>query len=171
MVKEVSSNKKAYHDYEITDRYEAGIVLTGAEIKAIRAGKVNLTGSHARILHGAISHSPFAVSQNQKVKGQWLKANSQKLIAKSQPELFLINMHIGIKEGDPTKTRKLLMHRSEIDKLIGKTQIKGLTLIPTRLYLKKGRAKIELGLGRGKKLHDKRETIKKRDLERSRKFE
>ena len=150
MTKEVSTNKKAFHEYEILDRYEAGLVLTGQEIKAIRAGKVNLTGSHAKILQ----HS-----------------TNNKQLSTINPELFLINMHIGIKDGDPTRTRKLLMHRSEIDKLIGKTQIKGLTLIPLRLYLKKGRAKIELGLGKGKKLHDKRETIKKRDLERSRRRE
>ena len=147
-MKEIASNKKAYHEYEITDRFEAGIVLTGVEIKAIRAGKVNLTGSHAKIL-------------NQAPRDKKKETNNA--------ELFLINLHIGIKEGDPTRTRKLLMHRSEINKLIGKTNIKGLTLIPTRLYLKKGRAKIELGLGKGKKLHDKRETIKKRDIERSKK--
>jgi len=150
MMKEISSNKKAYFEYEITDRFEAGIVLTGAEIKAIRAGKVNLTGAHAKMLNQ---------SARNKIKG----ANN--------PELFIINMHIGIKGGDSTRTRKILMHRAEIDKLIGKTQIKGLTLIPTRLYLKHGRAKIELAIGRGKKIHDKREVIKKRDLDRSRKYD
>jgi len=138
MGKEITSNKKGFFEYEITDHFEAGIVLTGPEIKSIRAGKVNLTGSHARII---------------------------------QDELFIINMHIESKDSDPTKTRKLLMHKSEINKLIGKTQQKGLTLIPLRLYLKNGRAKIELGLGRGKKLHDKRETIKKRDTERSQRRE
>lgn len=138
MAKEIASNKKAFFEYEITDRFEAGIVLAGQEIKAIRAGKVNLTGSHAKILQSK-SHTP---------------------------ELFIINMHIDSRDTDPTKTRKLLLHRTEINKLIGKTQQKGLTLIPLRLYLKHGRAKIELGLGHGKKLHDKRETIKKRDLAR-----
>ena len=157
MFKEVSSNKKAYHEYEITDKYEAGIVLTGKEIKAIRAGKVNLTGSHAKILQSAISNSSTKLG------------TSKRSTISRNPELFIINLHIGVKEGDPTKTRKLLMHRAEIDKLIGKTQIKGLTLISLRLYIKNGRAKIELGLGRGKKLHDKRETIKKRDIERSNK--
>lgn len=146
-MKEIAASRKAYHDYEISDRFEAGIVLNGMEIKAIRAGKVNLTGAHAKIL---------TIKQGNKVT-----------IIK--PELYILNLHIGVKTGDHTRTRKLLMHRSEIDKLIGKTQIKGLTLIPTRLYLKNGRAKIELGLGRGKKLHDKRETIKKRDLDRARK--
>lgn len=148
MSKELASNKKAFYEYEILDRFEAGIVLTGAEIKAIRAGKINMLGSHAKILESGIK---------------------KQVSTASHPELYIINMHIGIKDGDPTRTRKLLMHRSEIDKLIGKTQIKGLTLIPTRLYLKHGRAKIELALARGKKLHDKRETIKKRDLDRSRK--
>ena len=87
-MKEIASNKKAYHEYEITDRFEAGIVLNGAEIKAIRAGKVNLTGSHAKIL-------------NQAPRDKKKETNNA--------ELFLINLHIGIKEGDPTRTRKLLM--------------------------------------------------------------
>jgi SsrA-binding protein len=156
MSKDLASNKKAFFEYELLDRFEAGIVLTGVEIKAIRAGKINLAGSHAKILESSIKNTKKIL-------------NTKYKILASHPELYIINMHIGIKEGDQTKTRKLLMHRNEIDKLIGKIQTKGLTLIPTRLYLKKGRAKIELALARGKKLHDKRETIKKRDLERSRK--
>jgi SsrA-binding protein len=163
MTKTISENKKAYFEYEFTDKFEAGIVLTGKEIKAIRAGKVNLTGAHAKILEFSIKKQVSSIKNSQKI------LNTKYKILASHPELYIINMHIGIKDGDPTKTRKLLMHRTEINKLIGKTQIKGLTLIPTRLYLKNGRAKIELALGRGKQLHDKRETIKKRDVERSRK--
>lgn len=160
MGKEITTNKKAFFEYEIEDRFEAGIVLTGPEIKSIRAGKVNLTGSHARIIE-ARSQKLVSIIKS-KIPDTRYK------IQASHPELFIINMHIETKDSDSTKTRKLLMHKSEINKLIGKTQQKSLTLIPLRLYLKNGRAKIELGLGRGKKLHDKRETIKKRDLKRSR---
>ena len=153
MAKPIASNKKAYHDYEILEKFEAGIVLAGSEIKAIRSGRVNLAGAHARIMRSAISYSPIVISQ--------------KLKTKSSPELFLINANIQTADkSDATRTRKLLMHRTEINKLIGKTQQKGLSLIPLSIYLKKGRAKIELGLGRGKKLYDKRELLKKRDLDR-----
>lgn len=138
-IKIISKNKKSYHDYEILEKYEAGIVLTGAEIKAIRAGKVSLKGAYAKILGGDAK--------------------------RPNEELFVVNLHISI-EKDPERTRKLLMHKQEIRKLIGKTQIKGLALVPTQIYLKKGKAKIELALARGKKIYDKRETIKKRDLER-----
>lgn len=136
MAKTIAVNKKAFHEYEITEKLEAGIVLTGAEIKAIRAHKINLTGSYARIL------------------------------AHPKPELFWLGGNIAVEHADPTRTRKLLIKREEINRLIGKAQEKGLTLIPLSLYLKKGRAKLEVGIGRGRKLHDKREKLKKRDLER-----
>lgn len=139
MSEPIAQNKKAYFNYEIVEKYEAGIVLTGPEIKAIRAGKINISGAHAKVLQGS----------------------------EKKPEVFLINANIQTQDKtDATKTRKLLMHRSEISKLIGKTQQKNLTLIPLSVYIKRGKAKFELGLGRGKKLHDKRETIKKRDLDR-----
>jgi len=144
MKKIIATNKKAYYDYQILEKYEAGIVLTGAEIKAIRAGKVNLTGAYAKVLRR---------TTDKRTKGG--------------AELFLINANIQtLDKENATRTRKLLMHRKEIEQLIGKTQEKGLSLLPLSIYLKKGRAKIELGLGRGKKLYDKREMIKKRDLER-----
>lgn len=131
-------NKKAYFDYAFKDKIEAGMVLVGDEIKAIRAHKVSLAGAFGRIIY---SH-------------------------KRNPELYLVNAHIEAGEKNPTRSRKLLVHRHEIDKLIGQTRQKGLTLIPTRIYLKHGRAKVELALGRGRKKSDKRELIKKRDLER-----
>ncbi|MEK7461220.1 MAG: SsrA-binding protein SmpB [Patescibacteria group bacterium] len=139
MDKDISVNKKAYHAYEIIETIEVGLVLTGPEIKGIRAGKVAMLGSYARLL------SPVGVNH---------------------PELFWVGGSITVTEGDPTRSRKLLVHRQELARLIGKIQEKGLTLIPLRLYLKKGRAKLSLGLGRGKKLYDKRETLKRRDLDR-----
>lgn len=143
----IAQNKKAYFNYEIVEKLEAGIVLRGSEIKAIRAGKVNLSGSHAKLLHGQ--------NKNQE----------------SNPELFLINANIQTANAeDNTRTRKLLVHKKEINRLIGQTQQKGLTLIPLSIYIKKGLAKVELGLARGKKLYDKRETIKKRDLDRSKEY-
>lgn len=137
-MKIVTVNKKAYREFQILEKYEAGIVLTGLEIKAIRAGKVNLQGSFARILTD---------------------------LKTGRPELWVVNSHISAGE-DPTRSRKLLMHKREISKLIGKTQIKGLTLVPLRLYLKKGKAKLELGLGKGLKIYDKRELLKKKEVER-----
>ncbi|MBI2590230.1 SsrA-binding protein SmpB [Candidatus Berkelbacteria bacterium] len=138
----IATNKRAYHDYELLAQYEAGIVLTGNEIKAVRAKKVNLQGSFARVRYTRDV---------------------------GEPELVVFNLHIGAGE-IPTRTRKLLLHRGEIQKLIGKLQEKRLTLIPVRLYLKRGRAKLELGLGRGRKQYEKRERLKqkhrKRDLER-----
>jgi len=139
LMKAVANNRTAFHDYEILDRFEAGLVLTGIEIKAIRAGKVRLDGSFARFLGASDDH---------------------------EPELFVVNLHLGVVEGDPTRSRKLLMHRSEIDKLRGQIEAKGLTLIPLSLYLKKGRAKLEVGLGRGLKQHDKRESEKEKDWQR-----
>ena len=114
------------------------MVLVGDEIKAIRLGKVSLAGSYAKILWGD----------------------------NSNPELWLVGAHIESSSGDPTRSRKLLVHRHEIDKLIGMTQQKGLTLVPTRVYLKKGRAKVEIAAARGRKARDKRELIKKRDQQR-----
>lgn len=143
-MKIISINKNAYHNYEILEDFEAGIVLKGSEIKAIRGGRVNLKGAHAKILYGE----------------------------KHNPELFLINANIATKdETDNSRTRKLLVHKKEISHLIGKTQEKRLTLIPTKIYLKRGKAKIIIAIGRGKKLHDKREVIKKRDLDRQMKKE
>lgn len=137
--KVIARNKKATHDYHIEETFEAGIVLTGTEIKSIRQGRVNLQDSYARIDKG---------------------------------ELFIVGMHISpFEQGnrfnvDPTRTRKLLMHKKEIDKLLGQTKVKGLTLIPLDIHLRNGFAKVQLALGRGKKLYDKRETAAKRDAER-----
>lgn len=127
-----SSNKKAHLEYEILEKFEAGLVLTGKEIKAIRAGRINLSGTFCRI---------------------------------QSNELWVLNMHIANTD-DPERSRKLLVHKSEIQSLIGKTQQKGLSLIPLSLYLKKGKAKLEVALARGKKLYDRREDIKKKDLRR-----
>lgn len=138
-VKIIARNRKATHDYHIEETFEAGIVLTGTEIKSIRQGRVNIQDSYARIVNG---------------------------------ELFIIGMHISPFEHgnrqnvDPTRTRKLLMHAKEIKQLLGKTKLKGLTLIPLDVHLRNGFAKIQLALGRGKKLYDKRATAAKRDSER-----
>lgn len=138
-VKIIAKNKKAFHDYEIKEQYEAGIVLTGTEIKSVRRGSVNLRDAYARIDRG---------------------------------EVFVIGMHISpFEQGnrfnvDPTRTRKLLMHRKEIDKLYGLIKTKGLTLVPLDIHLRNGFAKLQLGLARGKKLYDKRATAAKRDAER-----
>ncbi|MGY0693596.1 SsrA-binding protein SmpB [Virgibacillus sp. FSP13] len=137
--KTIAQNKKASHDYFIEDTYEAGIVLQGTEIKSIRAGRINLKDSHARIDRG---------------------------------EIKLINMHIATYEQgnrfnhDPTRTRKLLLHRKEIDKLIGLTQQQGYALVPLKVYIKNGVAKILIGLGRGKKKYDKREDLKRKQMKR-----
>jgi len=138
-VKVISVNRQAYHDYSVEETYETGIVLTGTEIKSIRAGKVNLRGAFARI---------------------------------KSSEIWLENSHIAVYDQgtymnhDPLRNRKLLLHRRQINQLIGKVQTKGLTLIPLKLYLKGDHAKVELGLCRGKKLYDKREAIAERDAER-----
>ena len=137
--KNVTVNRKARYEYEIMQVYEAGIVLQGTEVKALREGKANLVDSYGL-----------------------LKDN----------EIWLIGAHISeytqgnINNHDPVRTRKLLMNRSEIRKLIGKVKEKGLTLVPLRIYFKKGRVKIEIALAKGKKVHDKRETIAKRDFNR-----
>lgn len=138
-IKVVAQNKKARHDYHIEETFETGLVLTGTEIKSIRAGKANLKESFARIQNG---------------------------------EVFLHNMHVSPYEQgnqfnhDPLRTRKLLMNRKEINKLIGITKEKGYSLVPLSMYLKRGFCKLELALARGKKLYDKRETLKKKDAQR-----
>ena len=126
-------NRKARFEYTFVENLEAGIVLTGEEIKAVRANKVNLTGSHVKIIGG---------------------------------EAWWVGGIIDVPAGDRQRTRKLLLHRSEIKKLVGKSEERGLTIIPTKIYLKKGRAKLQISLARGKKLHDKREVMKQRDLAR-----
>src|SRR5690606_22914331 len=138
--KVIAQNRKARHDYNIEETYEAGIVLQGTEIKSIRNGRVNLKDSHARIDRNG--------------------------------EVQLVNMHIAEYEQgnrfnhDPTRSRKLLLHRKEIDKLIGLIQQQGYALIPLKLYIKNGYAKILLGLGKGKKKFDKREDLKKKQMKR-----
>lgn len=133
------NNKKAYFDYEILETYEAGIVLTGTEIKSIRLSNVNLKDSYAHVKNN---------------------------------EVFLLNMHISeYKEGNifnhnETRTRKLLLHKKEIFKIRDKIALDGLTLVPLKLYFKGSHVKILLGLARGKKMYDKRESIKKKDIER-----
>ncbi|WP_077301075.1 SsrA-binding protein SmpB [Virgibacillus pantothenticus] len=137
--KVIATNKKASHDYFIEDTYEAGIVLQGTEIKSIRAGRVNIKDAHARIDRG---------------------------------EVKLINLHIAeYAQGnrfnhDPTRTRKLLLHRKEIDKLIGLTQQQGYALVPLKIYIKNGYAKVLIGLGKGKKKYDKREDLKRKQMKR-----
>jgi SsrA-binding protein len=139
-IKLVAQNKKARFDYEILSTVEAGLVLTGSEIKSIREGRVQLKEGYGKI-EGA--------------------------------EAFLVDVNISpypnagpFFNHDPTRPRKLLLHKREIQRLLGKTQEKGLALIPLRVYLKGGRAKVELGLGRGKKKYEKREAIRKQDAKR-----
>ena len=135
----ICQNKKAWHNYFIEDKYEAGIALLGTEVKSLRDGKANLGDSYAKIQKG---------------------------------EVFLVDAHISAyrfgnrSNHDPLRQRKLLLHRREIRRLIGKVQEKGLTLIPLRLYFSDGKAKVELGLAKGKKLFDKRETLKRKTMER-----
>ncbi|HSW38245.1 MAG TPA: SsrA-binding protein SmpB [Acidobacteriota bacterium] len=137
--KVIATNKKAFHDYLILEKMEAGISLLGTEVKAIREGRLNLKDSFALVREG---------------------------------EMLLHNCHIspyshGNRENhDPTRSRKLLLHHKEIRKLIGKTQEKGLTLVPLRVYFKKGKVKVELGIARGKKLFDKRETERRKEADR-----
>ena len=137
--KNIAENRKAFHDYHIIETFEAGIVLVGTEVKAIREGNANLRDSFARLEDG---------------------------------QVWLYNVHInpyshrGYSTHEPTRKRKLLLHRREIRKLIGKTVEKGMTLVPTRLYFHNGHVKVELALGKGKQAHDKRETIKRREADR-----
>lgn len=139
-VKPVASNRRATHDYAIADRFEAGVVLTGTEVKSLRANGCSLVDGFVRIRNG---------------------------------EAWLVNVQIPpyghgtfFSQHEPRRDRKLLLHSREISRLIGKLQEKGLTLVPLRVYFKKGRAKVELGLGRGKTRYDKREAIKKREAQR-----
>lgn len=138
-IKIVAKNRKAYHDYHILDTFEAGIALTGSEIKSIRAGQVNLRDGYASIQEG---------------------------------ETWLMNTHIAPyhqanrENHEPRRTRKLLLHRREINRLTGKLQEKGLTLIPLKLYLRNNKAKVELGLGQGKKQYDKRASLKEKESSR-----
>ena len=135
----ITINRKAYHDYHIQESLEAGIVLKGSEIKSIRAGKVNLCDAYAKPENG---------------------------------ELWLHNSHIASYDAasynthEPTRPRKLLLHRKEVDSLAGKVMQRGLTLVPLKLYIKHGIAKIELGVAKGKKVYDKRETIARKEAER-----
>ncbi len=137
--RDASVNRAAAHNYFLLEKLEAGIVLTGTEVKSVRAGRANLKDSYAIIKDG---------------------------------ELWLLNAHIGpyehgnIYNHEPLRTRKLLVHQNEIRKLIGKTQQRGLTLIPLRLYFRRGRVKVELALARGKQLWDKRETERRRTADR-----
>jgi SsrA-binding protein len=138
--KVISVNRQAYHDYFVEETFEAGIELTGTEIKSIRAGKVNLRGAYARIINGEV----------------WLE-NAH----------IAVYDEGSYQNHDPLRPRRLLLHRRQIDYLTGKVQAKGLTLIPLRLYLKNDLAKVELGLCRGKKLYDKRSAIAEREAQRA----
>lgn len=138
-IKTIATNRKAYHDYHLQDSIEAGIVLSGSEIKSIRAGRVSLRDAYVRPEAG---------------------------------ELWLVNTHIARYEAssylshEPTRPRKLLLHRKEINNLASKVQQKSLTLVPLKLYIKNGIAKVEIALAKGKKLYDKRESIIRRETER-----
>ncbi len=139
VIKTVATNRKVYHNYHIGDSVEAGIALNGSEIKSIRAGRVSLGDAYVRPERG---------------------------------ELWLLNAHIARYEAssylshEPTRPRKLLLHRKEIDNLTSKVSEKGLTLVPTRLYIKDSIAKVEIALAKGKRLYDKRESISRREVER-----
>lgn len=138
-MKIAATNKKAYHDYHIEESHEAGMMLKGTEVKSLREGRANLRDSFARV---------------------------------ENEEIFLYNCHISpyshgnIANHDPLRTRKLLMHKGEIQRLMGKMMQKGYTLLPLKIYFKDGKAKVELALAKGKKQYDKREDIKKRDAAR-----
>ena len=139
MVKIIAKNRKAYHDYHIEETYEAGLSLLGTEVKALREGRANLKESYVIIKNN---------------------------------EAFLFGCHISpyshgnIQNHDPLRTRKLLLHRKELDRLWGAVSQKGLALVPLALYFKGGKAKLEIGLAKGKKHYEKRETIKKREADR-----
>lgn len=137
--KNITVNRKARHEYTILQTYEAGIVLQGTEVKSLRQGKANLVDSYANLKDGEV----------------WLHGAHISVYDQGN-----INNH------EPTRTRKLLLNKSEIKKLIGKVKEKGLTLIPLRLYFSNGRVKVELALAKGKKVYDKREAIAKRDTQR-----
>jgi len=138
-MKILAQNKKAFHDYEIIEKFEAGIKLKGTEVKSCKSGKVNLRDSFVKVKDG---------------------------------EAFLLNTHISeyekgnIANHEPTRTRKLLLHKREINRLIGKSQEKGLTIVPLKIYLKKNLVKLEIALTKGKQAHDKRNAIKEKDLKK-----
>lgn len=135
----IADNRKAFHDYHILETFEAGVALLGTEVKGIREGQANLRDSYARVEKG---------------------------------EVWLFNVHInpyshrGYVDHDPKRKRRLLLHKYEIRKLIGKTTEKGLTLVPTKLYFKNGKVKVAIALARGKQDHDKRETLRRREIDR-----
>ncbi len=135
----IADNRKAFHDYHVLESWEAGVALLGTEVKAIREGRVNLRDSYAKVDRG---------------------------------EVWLLNVsvspysHRGYAAHEEKRDRKLLLHRHEIRSMVGQVTEKGLTLVPLRMYFKKGRVKVQLALVRGKQLHDKRETIKRREVER-----
>jgi len=135
----IAENRKAHHDYHLLETFEAGVALLGTEVKAIREGRANLRDSFARVDNG---------------------------------EVYLYNVNIspyshrGYADHEPLRQRKLLLHRDEIRKLTGKTVEKGMTLVPTRMYFKNGRVKVSVSLAKGKKDYDKRETIKRREVDR-----
>ena len=141
-IKLIANNKKAYHDYFIEDKYEAGICLHGTEVKSLRMGRCSIKESFIRIEDG---------------------------------EVYVYNMHISpyekgnIFNKDPLRIRKLMLHKYEINKLLGKMAEKGYTVVPLQVYFKGSLVKVEIGLAKGKKLYDKRETIKNRDIEREKK--
>ncbi len=138
-IQSIARNKRARHDYHILDTWEAGLVLTGTEVKSLRDGRANISDAYGTIRDG---------------------------------EAYLLNLHIspyergGYSNHEPDRTRKLLLHRKEIRRLIGAVEREGLTLIPLEIYFKKGVAKVALALGKGKKLHDKRDSIKEREAKR-----
>jgi SsrA-binding protein len=138
-IESIAKNRRARHDYTIIDTFEAGLVLTGSEVKSLRDGKANLSDAYGIVRNG---------------------------------EIFIINLHISVYERasynnhEPTRTRKLLLHKREIGRLIGAIERQGLTLIPLELYFKRGIAKVAIALGKGKKQHDKREDAKARDADR-----
>ena len=135
----IAKNRRASHDYQLLETWEAGLVLTGTEVKSLRNGKANLSDAYGIVRDG---------------------------------EVYLLNLHIppyergGYVNHEPTRTRKLLLHRREIRKMIGAVERQGLTLVPLELYFKDGRAKVAIALGKGKKLHDKREDERRRDDQR-----
>jgi SsrA-binding protein len=138
-IKQIAANRKALHDYTIEDTYEAGVALTGTEIKSVRAGRVNLRDGYVQIRNG---------------------------------EAWLLNVHIspydfGNRENhEPRRERKLLLHHYEIRRLYSKVAERGWTIVPLRIYLKEGRAKVEIALARGKRLYDKRDAVAERDMDR-----
>lgn len=138
-IKLVANNKKAYHDYFIDEKYEAGVSLHGTEVKSLRMGKCSIKEAFVRIENG---------------------------------EVFVYGMHVSpyekgnIFNKDPLRVKKLLLHKAEINKLLGKIKEKGFTLVPLQVYFKNGKAKVEIGLARGKKLYDKRQDIAKKDQRR-----